>query len=134
MEQLNRALPKKLTKKAKKSNLADILVSTFFVVEEMTASKRVEFPSTHTGLGKALRSFSSDLVWMCNFCRHELQTKFVKQHALKTESITGEMTIGGVLSCCRVLASTFVMTHRGSDEGLSDESGHQEPGGVQPVP
>ena len=133
MEQLNRALPKKLTKKVKKSNLADILVSTFFIVEEMTASKRVEFPSTHTGLGKALRSFSSDLVRVRNFCRHELQNEFVKQRALKTESITGEMTVW-VYFRIAAISSNFIISRRGRDEGPVDESGHQEPGGVQPVP
>ena len=78
---LNRTLQMKLTMNVKKSNLANILVSTIFVVKEMAASKRVEFLSAHTGLGKALYVFSSNLVRVRNFCQHHLQNEFAKQRA-----------------------------------------------------
>ena len=93
MGRLLAALPPKITRKTTKSHLAGILVEVFFIVEDMIVSRGVVFPSTHSGLGKALNAFCSDLVRVRNYCKHDLENELVSQKALKSENITGEFTL-----------------------------------------
>ena len=93
MGRLLAALPPKITRKTTKSHLAGILVEVFFIVEDMIVSRGVVFSSTHSGLGKALNAFCSDLVRVRNYCKHDLENELVSQKALKSENITGEFTL-----------------------------------------
>ena len=89
MNTLIDALPKTFTRKTKKPELAAFLVDTFFVIETIVASKTIQFPATHSGLGKALSAFLADLVRVRNYCRHDLENEKHEQKALKSEPITG---------------------------------------------
>jgi hypothetical protein len=140
MNKILGALPKTFTRKTKKPELAAFLVDTFFVIETMVASKTMHFPSTHSGLGKALSAFIADLVRVRNYCRHDLENEKHNQKALKSEPITGELWREGGLFAGFVahfsltpLSFSLSPCTRGRVEGALDERGHQEPWGLQRV-
>ena len=91
MSRLTNALPTRVTKRTGgKAQLANILIETFFVVDEIISSPAARLPSRHSGLGRALDLFCTDLVRVRNFASHELQNETQTMRSLKSEPITGK--------------------------------------------
>ena len=76
-----------------KTVLSSVLAEVLFVLFDAVASTEIIFPSHHSGLGKGLDKFMSDLIRVYNYCSYKLSNDIETCCFLKLGTAAGELRL-----------------------------------------